>query len=224
MDGWLRALSDHPVNNQDQTCCSSKSPEQVRNPLQCLGQLEPSVSSLCHPHLPFPAIHTGPISPGHSQLPPSQPAKAISVITGGHEVQTKMSIFIWKNGPILGAKGIFSSLKETPTVESLLPKDLQISGQRKVPIVAGASEKINKGHQCFPLCLHSKALGPIWKILTIAFTFCTFITGFGVFMDLLTRQCPLIFPAACQPGSHSGYITPQTGACSWSFKRKMEMR
>lgn len=111
------------------------------------------------------------------------------MITGGREVQTKMSIFIWKNGPGLGAKGFFFSLKETPTVKSLLPKDLQISGQRKVPIAAGANKKINKGHRCFPLSPHSKALGPILKILTIAFTFCTFITGFGVFMDLLTRHC-----------------------------------
>lgn len=124
MDGWLRALRDHPVNTQDQPCCSSKPPEQVRNPLQCLGQLEPSLSSLCHPHLPFPTIHTGPISPGHSQLPPSQPAKAISVITGGHEVQTKMSIFIWKNGPILGAKGIFFLSQRDPDCGIIAPQRL----------------------------------------------------------------------------------------------------
>lgn len=147
------------------------------------------------------------------------------MITGGHEVQTKMSIFIWKNGPILGAKGIFFLSQRDPDCGIIAPQRLaNFWHQQKVPIVAGASEKINKGHQCFPLCLHSKALGPIWKILTIAFTFCTFITGFGVFMDLLTRQCPLIFPAECQPGSHSGYITLQTGAFSQSFQRKMEMR
>lgn len=100
-----------------------------------------------------------------------------------------MSIFIWKNGLILGAKGIFFSLREPLTVKSLLPKDLQISGQRKVPIAAGANKKINKGHWYFPLPCTLKALGPVLKILTTAFTFCVFITGFGVFMDLLTRHC-----------------------------------
>lgn len=93
---------------------------------------------------PLPAIHRGPSVLAAAS---PRPARAISVITGGREVQTKMSIFIWKNGPILGAEGFLFSLSEPPPVKSLLPKDLQISGQRKVPIAAGANKKINKGHR-----------------------------------------------------------------------------
>lgn len=47
------------------------------------------------------------------------------------------------------------------------------------------------------------------------------VWGLYGFID---KTVPLILPAECQPGSHSGYITLQTGAFSQSFKRKMEMR
>lgn len=112
---------------------------------QHLRQLEQAVSTSTTPSPgPLAAIHRGPSVLAAAS---PRPARAISVIAGGREVQTKMSIFIWKNGPILGVEGFLSSLSEPPPVKSLLPKDLQISGQRKVPIAAGANKKINKGHR-----------------------------------------------------------------------------